>query len=414
MYAGQSISIPSETTLASRRSLLGAPTRPVSATDDLKLACAFEAPESLSANVTAQWPVLADQAAEPNCFAERWFLRPSLAMLAEPGEVKLAVVTSTSGLLVGLIPLTIETDYGRIPIRYVQNWTHHHSFLDAPLVRRGMEGRFWQTLLEALDDTDWATGLLHFRGLPAGGRIVRGLEQASAALDRPCDIVHRTRRAVLRSDKTPDDYWTSIVRKKKRKEINRLANRLSELGEVSYATLGAEDDVAPWIDAFLDLESEGWKGTAGSALSCEPKLAKFFETVATGAHAAGKLDFHRIGLDGKPIAMLVNFLTAPGGFSYKIAFDESYARYSPGILIERYNLRILERRDIEWLDSCAQPGHSMIDSLWAERRDIVRVSVPLGGRGQRAVFRACRSAENMASRLRGIAEKIRSPDNGGD
>ncbi|MGP1351895.1 MAG: GNAT family N-acetyltransferase [Parasphingopyxis sp.] len=414
MYAGQSISIPSETTLASRRNQLGAPPRPVSATEELNLACTFQTPESLSASITAQWSVLADQAAEPNCFAERWFLQPSLAMLAEPDTVKLAVVTSTSGLLVGLIPLIIEADYGRIPIRYVQNWTHHHSFLDAPLVRRGMEERFWQILLEALDETDWATGLLHIRGLPADGRIVRGLERASAALGRPCDIVHRTRRALLRSGKTPEDYWADNVRKKKRKEIGRLEKRLTDQGAVRYATLEADEDVAPWIDAFLALESKGWKGENGSALACEATLSKFFEIVATGAHAAGKLDFHRIELDGTPIAMLVNFLTAPGGFSYKIAFDERYARYSPGILVERYNLKILERRDIDWLDSCAEQGHSMIDSLWAERRDIVRVSVPLGGRRNRAVFRACRSAEDMASRARGIAGKMKGADNGRD
>ncbi|WP_299323894.1 GNAT family N-acetyltransferase [Parasphingopyxis sp.] len=393
---------------------MGAPTRPVSATDEWKLACTFQTPESLSASIVAQWSVLADQASEPNCFAEGWFLQPSLALLAEPDTVKLAVVTSTSGLLVGLIPLMIETDYGRIPLRHVQNWTHHHSFLDAPLIRRGMEDRFWQILLQSLDETDWATGLLHIRGLPADGRIVRGLERASAALDRPCDVVYRTRRALLRSDKTPDDYWTDTVRKKKRKEMNRLANRLADQGEVRYATLGADEDADPWIGAFLALERQGWKGKNGSAMACEATLAKFFEIVATGAHAAGKLDFHRIDLDGAPIAMLVNFLTAPGGFSYKIAFDERYARYSPGILIERYNLKILERRDIEWLDSCAEEGHSMIDSLWAERRDIVRVSVPLGGRRHRAVFRACRSAEDMASRARGIAGKMKGSDNDGD
>lgn len=412
MYAGETHPIPTETTLASRRALLGARTRPISVTGNSKLICSFQSPDALSASIAAQWIVLADQAAEPNCFAERWFLEPSLAFLAEPGDVRLAIVTSHSGLLVGMIPLTIKPKYGRIPMANVQNWLHHNSFLGVPLVRRGMETQFWAVLLDALDQADWAKGLLHINGLPDNGRTIRGLQEATATLGRPCAIVHRTRRALLKSAQTPQEYWESNVRKKKRKELNRLANRLGELGTISYNTLAPDEDARPWISSFLALEKTGWKGKAGSALGCDPKLTRFLEIAATGAHAIGKLDFHRLDLDGKPIAMLINFLAAPGGFSFKIAFDETYARYSPGVLIERYNLRILENRDIEWIDSCAAEDHSMIDSLWSERRDIVRVSVPLGGARSAFLFRACRAAETTAQQVRGVARRKKERNDG--
>lgn len=412
MYAGEPLQLPSETKLASRRALLGARTRPVHTSDYAKLVCSFQLPEMLSTSISAQWVVLADQAAESNSFAERWFLEPSLALLAEPGDVRMAVVTSHSGLLVGLMPLTVKQSYGRIPLANVQNWMHHNSFLGAPLVRRGMESQFWQVLLAALDEADWAKGLLHISALPDNGRTLRGLQEAAASLGRPCDIVHRTRRAMLKTEQSPQDYWDTNVRKKKRKELNRLANRLGELGEVRYATLAAKDDVALWIEAFLALEKDGWKGKAGSALGCDPHLTEFLKAAATGAHAAGKLNFHRLDLDGKPIAMLINFLAAPGGFSFKIAFDEDYARYSPGVLIERYNLQILEDRDIDWIDSCAIEDHSMIDSLWSERRDIVRVSVPLGSAKSRLQFRICRAAETTAARVRGAMRKMKGRRNG--
>ena len=110
--------------------------------------------------------------------------------------------------------------------------------------------------------------------------------------------------------------------------------------------------------------------------------------------------------------MLINFLAGPGGFSFKIAFDEDYARYSPGVLIERYNLRIIENCDIDWIDSCAIEGHSMIDSLWSERRDIVRVSVPLGSARSRMVFKACRAAETAAARVRGAKRKMKERRDG--
>ena len=111
-------------------------------------------------------------------------------------------------------------------------------------------------------------------------------------------------------------------------------------------------------------------------------------------------------LDGAPVAMLINFVASPGGFSFKTAFDEAYARYSPGVLIQLDNLSLMRRPDIEWMDSCAAENHPMINSLWAERRGIVRVSVPLAGWRRGAEFRIARSLENGSARLRDARRRI--------
>ncbi|NNC71503.1 MAG: GNAT family N-acetyltransferase [Sphingomonadaceae bacterium] len=376
---------------------------PVTAGAPACLSCHFYPPDALPAEIVSQWDVLADEAAQPNVFAERWFLGPSLHHLADTANVRIAVVTSSDGLLAGLLPLTVKSHYGRIPVRNVQNWRHDNAFLGTPMVRRGIETGFWSTLLSALDDRDWATGLLHIDGLVENGPLHRGLKSAA----KRCDTVHRVERALLRSDLAPEVYWAGAVRKKKRKEINRLSNRLAEQGDLAFATLGATEEAAPWIDAFLALERKGWKGAAGSALACNANVAAFFRDACLGGHRARKLDFHRLDLDGRPIAMLINFLAAPGGYSFKIAFDEDYAHYSPGVLIERYNLRILERRDIEWIDSCASQDHPMIDSLWQARRRIVRVTLPLQGRRNRAIFHACRAVENGFGRAKTMLGKLR-------
>ncbi|QLC22397.1 GNAT family N-acetyltransferase [Parasphingopyxis sp. CP4] len=400
MYQRERITTPAYPPLSPSRELpagyVRAPRRQV---EDF-LSCDFVLPANISPALCAQWSVLADQAADPNCFAERWFLEPSLALLAEQDEVKLALVTSMDGLLVGLIPLAYDPTYGRLPVGNVMNWRHHHSFLGSPIVRRGMETDFWIALITALDMGPWSANLMHISDLPANSRSLYGLQNAAAKLGRPCDTVLRKQRAMLKSNANPSDYWEANVRKKKRKELNRLAKRLSEQGQLSFRTLEADESATPWIEAFLELERRGWKGRQGTALACNPNEAEFLMTVAQGAHAARKLDFHRMDLDGKPIAMLINFLTGKGGFSYKIAFDEDYARYSPGILIEQYNLRILDRSDIDWVDSCATENHAMIESIWAERREIVRVTVPIGSQRNRWVFRASRMAEDASSTLR--------------
>ena len=179
------------------------------------------------------------------------------------------------------------------------------------------------------------------------------------------------------------------MRQKKRKELRRLQNRLAELGEVAFAQpRRARTSSTAWCDAFLALEKAGWKGGAGTALACAARDRGLLPRGRRAARwAAGRLQFLRLDLDGRPIAMLVNFLTPPGAFSFKTAFDEDYARFSPGVLIQLENLDILDRGDIAWMDSCAAEDHPMIDSLWRERRAIVRVTVPLSRRPPRARLR---------------------------
>lgn len=363
---------------------------------------AHDAPQRLR----DEWVRLAGQASEANAFAEIWFVEPGLRHLAG-ADVKIVEVRDGPELI-GLLPLTIAGRYGRMPVRHVQNWRHFHSFLGTPLVRAGREQAFWEAVLASLDDEPWAASFLHINGLAEHGPVHRGLAAAAWIAGRRCDTVHRAQRALLASDLTPQVYYERTVRKKKRKELKRLQGRLGELGEVKVRRLASAEEVAPWCDTFLALERAGWKGKAGSALACRPHTEAFFREAIDGAYAAGRLEFLRLDLDGRPLAMLVNFLTPPGGFAFKIAFDEDHARFSPGVLLKIDNLRLLERPEIDWMDSCAVEDHSMINSLWGERRSIVRVTVPLAGVRRQATFRLCRAAETASAALRRHLSTLRA------
>ena len=354
------------------------------------------------------WRDLADHAAEPNAFAEIWFASAGLRHLGADEDVRMIEVWSSSGAppqLLGLLPLSIERRYGRAPLRHVQNWLHFHNFLGSPLVRSGHEQAFWSAALGALDADPWARGFLHINTIAKDGPVHCGLVAATSRTGRRCDIVYSSERALLASSLSPQEYLERHVRKKKRKELKRLAARLAEIGRVEARRLSSADELEAWCDAFLALERAGWKGAAGSALSCNPATESFFREAVAGGFAAGRLDLLRLDLNGRPIAMLVNFLTPPGGFSFKIAYDENYARFSPGVLIQLENLQVLARGDIEWMDSCAVENHPMINSLWAERRNLVRVSVPLAGLRRGAAFRLCRLAEEGSAALRRLRSR---------
>ena len=377
--------------------------RPLGPAPSVEIASSHAVPEAWA----SAWDDLAAETSEPSVFAERWFLLPGLAHLAPREGVRMLAVWQ-GRRLIGLMPLAIDSHYGRAPVRNVQNWCHYHSFLGTPLIRAGQEKPFWTAILEALDEADWAPGFLHLTGLTEHGPVLAGLR----ATGRRVDVVHRTERALLQSELTPQAYYEATVRKKKRKEIGRLTSRLAEQGAVEYSRFRRGADLSGWCDDFLALEQSGWKGRAGSALGSEPETEAFLRAIVAGAEAEQKLDFVKLSLDGKPIAMLLNLLAPPGSFSFKIAFDEDFARFSPGVLIQLENLKILECRGIDWMDSCAVENHSMINSLWGERRTIVRVTVPLAGVWRRLAFAACRAAEEGLAWVRRLrAPKLPSPSN---
>jgi CelD/BcsL family acetyltransferase involved in cellulose biosynthesis len=344
----------------------------------------------------AEWAELAQIASEPNAFAEHWFVAASLRTLAKGRDIKL-LEARRGDALIGILLVETHRGYARLPVGIVQNWAHDQMFLYTPLVAAGEERAFWAAVLAVLDEADWAPGLLHLRGLTENGPVHRGLAEARHGV-----TVHREVRAFLESDLSPDAYYEQAVRQKKRKEIRRLRNRLAELGEIRASTLDDVADLDAWCSTYLALEKAGWKGEAGSTLAGSPETEAFLRETLRAGWTAGRLQFLRLDVDDTCIAMLVNFLTPPGSFSFKTVFDEDYARFSPGVLIQLENLKILDDPRIAWMDSCAAEDHPMIDSLWTERRAIVRVSVPLKGVRRRAVYALCTTLERLSASVRKI------------
>ena len=347
----------------------------------------------------AEWDSLAAEASEPNPFGERWYLDAALDALGSDA-IGLAIVRDDDTLL-GLMPLIQQRRYAGLPIAHVQNWLNHNAFLGTPLIRKGAERCFWAALLGHLDSAPKSGLFLHLAGMAINGPVAAALEAQCRTEKRRFALVHRQERALLESGLSPDAYWEENVRGKKRKELRRQHKRLAEEGALTFERSDGSSGLDQWIADFLTLERAGWKGENGSALDCADETRSLFSNALRGAAAAGKLDLLAHYLDGRPIAMLANFLTPPGAFSFKTAFDENYARFSPGVLLQIENLALLERDGIDWCDSCAAQDHPMIDSLWSGRRSIGRYSVAIGGKAKRAAFAALLTAEMAKAKFKG-------------
>ena len=378
------------------------PAFPIDGLEARPLAVRIVDPLSLSDDLAAAWDRLADEASEPNPFAERWCLQSALHLLDPERNARLVLVQGGSdGPLVGVMPVAPATHYGRLPLRHVTGWAHPNHFHGAPLVRAGFESLFWSILLGWCDAAPWAHTLVQVPRLTEDGPLHRALLDVAQARGGEAVAVHREERALLESASSPEEYWNAAVRAKKRKELRRQANRLAEQGAVRFRRWQPGEAIEPWIDAFLDLEARGWKGRAGSALASHSDTEAWFRAILTGAAEAGKLDMRALDLDDRPLAMLINFLCPPGGFSFKTAFDEDFARFSPGVLLQQANLDLLDDPRIDWVDSCAAPGHPMIDSVWRERRALVWVNAALSASSDRLRFAMLTQVERVWRRWKG-------------
>lgn len=359
--------------------------------------------------LTTAWQDLAAHPGEPNPFNEFWFLKPALEQFDPEGRVQLFALWNDD-LLLGLMPIAPQASYGRWPVPHMQNWLHHNAFLGTPLVRAGYEVAFLNALLPMLDQQPGQALFAHFNCLNTDGPLAAALEKVCLTERRRCALVHNEERALLEGDLSPEVYFETAVRGKKRKELRRQKNRLAEEGDLTIARHAGNDGLAEWTTEFLALERAGWKGKNGSALDCATQTWALFTEALAGAAAIGKLERLELRLDGRPLAMLVNFLCAPGSFSFKTAFDEDYARFSPGVLLQIENLALLNRAEIDWCDSCAAEGHPLIDSLWTGRRSIGRYSVAIGGSGRRALFGALLKAELARGSARKVPQTLASGD----
>ncbi len=302
-------------------------------------------------------------------------------------------------ILIALIPFSKMSKYSRWPLPHYQNMQHPNNFLGDPLIWQGYEEIFWNEFLNYCQNNIPNLNFLYLDKLSLDGSIFRAFQTASHKREQRFDIIQKCERAKLDTDKSRDEYYAQNIRKKKRKELQRLKNRLEELGEITFneslSYLKVDEEVFQWLEDFLTLENAGWKGENGSSLASNNDTASFYWDAMRAAHAKQQLHLSCMRLNGKPLAMLISFIDNKIGFSFKTAFDEDYARYSPGVLLQLENLTLQERHGLNFIDSCAAENHPMIDKIWSERRKIGSVSIALSGAVNSLYFNLVRFAEQQ-------------------
>jgi CelD/BcsL family acetyltransferase involved in cellulose biosynthesis len=333
--------------------------------------------------VSQDWASLAARAATANPFYAPTGV--AAGMLLPDGSRPRLLIVRDGEAMVGALPIAARRARGLAVC--TENWDQRLRALGEPLILAGREGDFWQAALPALARLPghW----LRLSALDAASPSTIALLAVLAAAKRPHYLTRSYGRAVLLHGLSSEEHAARHVRGKVLKEHRRLRARLSDRGTLRFDRLAAGGDVPTWIDDLFRLEETGWKGRDGVAATADAGTEACFRHLITAAHRAGELDFHRMSVGGQAIAMLANLERDEEAFQLKIAYDEEWASFSPGVLLEMaYLAHALDVRRLARVDSCARAGHPMIDRIWPDRREIVSLIVPHDTRWSRLLCQA--------------------------
>ena len=190
---------------------------------------------------------------------------------------------------------------------------------------------------------------------------------ASSGWSELLSCVGPSRHTLLRCDRTGGA--SSIAR--------RAALSASWVGRSMSTTVRGEPGA---YEDFMRLEAEGWKGRDGTALASNPGHASFFRTVCGSYARSGRLQLLDLSAAGSTVAMKCNLLAGDVVFCFKIAYDERYATYSPGLQLERRTIDTFHARTSAIAMDSSQTRHNdMINRLWPDRRSLATMLLPSEG-----------------------------------
>ncbi|HYP30118.1 MAG TPA: GNAT family N-acetyltransferase [Blastocatellia bacterium] len=342
------------------------------------------------ARYSEQWEALSERAIEPNPFYEPWMLLPAIRAFGANRKLKFVLIfdpthANPSGwpALRGFFPLEIKPAYEglgtKLPLRTLSLWRHKYCYICTPLVSAGRARDTVDAFFEWVESENLGCPLMEFEQVPGEGPFRRLLVDHFNESGRISFVSESFTRALFRPSACANDYLSLALPGIRRKELRRLEKRLSEAGRLDYCELGAGGEIGRWISEFLELESISWKGQEGRALLSRPEDRDFFVEAARSAFDRGRLMMLALRVGGRPIAVKCNFMASDGSFAFKIAYDDEYARFSPGVLLEMENIRRLhDRPGTLWMDSCANPDNFMINRLWPDRLTIQSIVIASG------------------------------------
>ncbi|HEV3478321.1 MAG TPA: GNAT family N-acetyltransferase [Gaiellaceae bacterium] len=276
------------------------------------------ASESSFAPLEAEWDALVRSRARPSPFLLHRWLRQWWRQYGEGGELAVHVARR-DGRLVGALPLCVRPKYHLRVLSFVGGDEATLADLvvaddEPPDTAAALAGR---AAASAHDFADLA-------GLPADSRLVSQLTPSELTL------IERSEAPVLDLTAGWDEVYQSKLSAKKRNHYRRRRRQLSELGRVDVDVARTAEELEQALEDAFALHVLRWQGRPDGSGFATSAGRRFHRATA---RALAPLDVPRIvtlKIDGRAVAFHYYLALEGRMYVYRIAFDPSFGRLSPG------------------------------------------------------------------------------------
>jgi CelD/BcsL family acetyltransferase involved in cellulose biosynthesis len=319
------------------------------------------------------WDALSDAALEENAFFARGYILAGLGRIDRRSALQALAVfrcmeRGGEEILIGLLPIRSTFFRYGFPVAVDLAFLNAFQTSGTPLIHRDHAVAAIDAILTAIAAGRGIARNALIEQIRRDGPVARLLVERAATAGVATAFLPAHSRPVLRPMAgSADEHFRRHLAPKRLRELLRAHRRLSEAGTLAYARVTEPTALAAAVEEFARIEASGWKGRAGTAFDSATETAAFLREAFAGGRAYADL----LTVDGRAVAANLNLQTGRTAFAVKSAYDESYRKFSPGLVLEYCVIRhLFETRFADEIDSCVTEDGHVIQSLWG---DVVEV-----------------------------------------
>ena len=322
-------------------------------------------------DISAQWDDLIRRA-PGNAFMNPVALKAAFDTVFAAVHVLLAWETGVeSARLVGLWALQQRSVMMFWPAM-LEARPYNYAFLSTPVIDPAFAGEVIPAFFAAIRNNPALPNVVSLKEMDADSQAYAAIQKTIADQHHAHLTLTRTLRPAVTREKGVKNSGST------RKKLRQDWNRLSALGTLEVVNERNVDAAKAAYEQVLGLEKRSWKGAEGTAILCSERDTAFTRRLIGDLAAEGSASVALLRLDGGVIAAQVVMYCGPTAYTWKIAFDSEFAKYSPGaVLIDKLTEQLFTTTDVQAIDSCSAEG-SFMAQLWTGRKTMVDAVIDVG------------------------------------
>ena len=274
-----------------------------------------------------QWQDLLSSCAVNTVFVTPRWQKVWWEQLGDGAEMLLLFLEDGNALR-GIAPLARRN--GTISFIGDQDVCDYNDFL----VARGAESSFYPSLLDHLDEEEWAT--LEFPSLAENSPTLKYLPELATKRGYSVEVKVED---VTPGLSLPDnwDAYLQILSKKNRHELRRKLRRLHSAGhEIRYQKLHDPSQLDGNLEDFFSLMKYSRKEKQHFLTASREQ---FFRGIARELACVDALKLFFLELNGERVAAAMCFDYGDARLLYNSGYNPAYGYYSVGLLLNAFSLR---------------------------------------------------------------------------